>query len=54
MSAPPKAEDARLGPNGELGSHEDLLLAIKTEKNAMLVVNELCSLMVPFEPGRDY
>ena len=28
--------------------------AIKTEKHAMLVINELCSHMVPFEPGRDY
>ena len=49
-----KAEDARMGGNGDLGSQEDLLNAIKTEKHAMLVINELCSHMVPFEPGRDY
>ena len=54
VSSLQKAEDARLGGNGELGSQEDLLNAIKTEKHAMLVINELCSHMVPFEPGRDY
>lgn len=54
MSALQKAEDARVGENGELGSQEDLLNAIKSEKHAMLVINELCSSMVPFEPGRDY
>ena len=54
MSALQKAEDTRAGPNADLGSPEDVENAIKTERHAMLVVNELCSRMVPFEPGRDY
>ena len=49
-----KAEDARAGANGDLVSPEDLENAIKSERHAMLVINELCSRMVPFEPGRDY
>ena len=44
-----KAEDARAGANGDLGSPEDLENAIKSERHAMLVINELCSRMVPFD-----
>ena len=34
-------------------SNEDLTTAIKTEKQIMLVINELCSRLVPFESGKD-
>ena len=34
-------------------SNEDLATAIKTEKHIMLVINELCTRLVPFEPGKD-
>ena len=40
--------------NGHGRQQEDLESAIKSEKHAMLVINELCNQMVPFEPGRDF
>ena len=31
-----------------------MMNAIKAEKHSMLVINELCSQLVPFQPGKDY
>ena len=36
-----------------LASGDDLQNAIKTEKNIMLVINELCEKLVPFQPGME-
>ena len=36
-----------------LASVDDLQNAIKTEKNIMLVINELCEKLVPFQPGME-
>ena len=49
-----KEQKARLVTNSQKHAQEDLENAVKSEKHAMLVMNELCNQMVPFEPGKDF
>ena len=48
-----KATEDRPDQADQGRSNEDMTTAIKTEKHIMLVINELCSRLVPFEPGKD-
>ena len=48
-----KATEGRHDQADQGRNNEDMTTAIKTEKHIMLVINELCSRLVPFEPGKD-